>query len=123
MRRITSRRFLPVALVVATVVALAATAAFADTYRVRARRHSWDPAIRRVVRGDRVLWTNPTTQDHNVVAYRGEWTKNTYLDPGERSTKRFWRVGTYKYRCTLHSGMLEGQCDGMCGVVRVRRPS
>jgi plastocyanin len=101
-----------------------------DTYRIRATGDSpstyrWTPDFRHIIKGDRVVWRNPTSVSHRVVAYRGRWSKNTTIGPGETTRKRFRRTGTYKYRCTVpgHSTLSadESNCDGMCGVVHVTR--
>lgn len=81
------------------------------------------PKIKRIVRGDRIVWRNPTGKRHDVVSRGKNWSYRVVLDPGERSSpKRFRKIGRYRYRCTLHSGIVDGKCQGMCGVIRVRRP-
>jgi plastocyanin len=104
----------------------------ADTKRFRAAggpgSFRWEPSVRRIVRRDRIVWTNPTGASHTVTAYRGRWSKNTLISPGERTARRFRRAGLYKFRCTInagtpaaHSTLQDGRCSGMCGRVRVRR--
>ena len=97
-----------------------------DSFRVRAVGSSptdfaWDPSFRHITKGDRIVWKNTTQASHRVVAYKGRWSKNTTIGPGERTRKRFRRTGTYKYRCTLpgHSTLTDGNCQGMCGTVHV----
>ena len=81
-------------------------AAVADTFRVRATSgNEWRPDFRHITRGDRIVWKNPTNRTHTVVATSDNWNKSTTLNPGEKTGKRFRRNGTYRYRCTLHSGM------------------
>lgn len=58
---------------------------------------------------------------HELTAYGRNRDKDTLLDPGEQTAKRFRRIGTYKYRCRLHSTMTNGRRDGMCGVIHVAR--
>ncbi len=101
-------------------------ASIGETFDVRARGGSdgeWRPDALTIERGDRVVWSNPTNRRHNVVAYRGDWDKNTMLEPGETTAKRFRETGRYKYRCRLHSTFGDGRCLGMCGKVRVVLPS
>jgi plastocyanin len=111
---------------------LAPASSLADTKRFRAAgspgSFRWEPSARRIVRGDRIVWSNPTGTSHTVTAYRGRWSKNTLIGPGERTARRFRRAGLYKFRCTINSGtpaahstVQDGQCSGMCGRVRVRR--
>jgi plastocyanin len=100
----------------------------ADTKRFRAAGQPgsfrWEPSVRRIFKRDRIVWTNPTGVSHTVTAYRGRWSKNTLIGPGERTARRFRRAGLYKFRCTIagHSSLQDGRCSGMCGKVRVRRP-
>jgi plastocyanin len=121
-------------LVVAITAGLILTpvSSLADTKRFRAAGQPgsfrWEPTVRRIFKRDRIVWKNPTGTSHTVTAYRGRWSKNTLIRPGERTAKRFRRAGVYKFRCTInagtpaaHSTLQNGQCSGMCGRVRVRR--
>lgn len=121
------RRIAALALSIGLVVVFPGVSS-GDTFRVRAVGSSptdfrWDPSFRHITKGDRVVWKNATDSSHRVVAYRGRWSKNTTIAPGETTRKRFRRVGTYKYRCTLpgHSTLTDGNCQGMCGTVHVTR--
>jgi plastocyanin len=109
-----------VIITLAVMMVVIPTMAFAATYVVRARPHSWDPAVRRIPKGNRISWRNPTARRHDVRAYGGNWTYRVVLQPGERASRRFGRRGVYKYRCTFHSALSGGTCSGMCGVIRVR---
>src|SRR3990170_6677691 len=117
---------------VAAATIFAPGASIAETKRFRAAGSAgnwrWEPSVRRIVRGDRIVWRNPTNVTHTVTAYRCRWSKNVRLEPGERTRKRFRRRGVYKFRCTIgagtsfaHSTLQDGVCSGMCGKVRVRR--
>lgn len=113
-------------LVVGLVIALLAAAgiSFGGPVRIRATAgNEWNPAYQHVAPGTRVVWVNPERLDrtHHLVAYGRGWSKDEVLSPGERTGKRFRRVGTYKYRCRLHSHVQDGRCHGMCGVVHVMR--
>jgi plastocyanin len=105
------------------VLTIIPSVAWATPWVVHAEGHDWVPAIRRIVKGDAVTWRNPTAARHDVKAYGGNWTYHKVLNPGENVTKRFWKKGRFKYRCTFHSGIIDGVCQGMCGVIRVRLPS
>jgi plastocyanin len=113
--------------VIAAGSILVPATSLADTKRFRAAgapgSFHWEPSVRRIFRGDRIVWRNPTGVQHTVTAYRGRWSKNTLIGPGERTAKRFRRAGRYKFRCTIagHSSLQDGRCSGMCGTVRVRR--
>lgn len=98
--------------------------ALADTYRVRASGNfaegfRWRPSARHIGQGERIRWKNPDSQnvDHIVKSYGGNWDYRRRLDPGESVVKRFNRLGRFKYRCTLHSDLNNGDCSGMCGRV------
>ena len=84
--------------------------------------NEWSPAIQRIEKGDYIVWKNPNQATHNIVSYGSNWSFERYLYSGDSFTKRFRATGTYKYRCSIHSTKQNGQCDGMCGVIRVVRP-
>ena len=116
-----SRLIVVVALAVGLV---GAPEALGATYRVRATSSNrWNPDFRHILKGDRIVWRNPATlgRVHNVRSYGGNWNKAVTLLPGESTRKRFRRRGTFKYRCSIHSSLSNGRCNGMCGVVHVGR--
>lgn len=114
------QRLTVVVTVVAMVIFGLIGAAVADTFRVRATSENrWKPKHRYITKGDRIMWRNPTSRSHNIRAYGGNWSYSRSLPPGERRAKRFRKRGTFRYRCTLHSTLSSGRCDGMCGVVHV----
>jgi plastocyanin len=115
-----SRITLVVVLAVSLVVTTAGVAA-AETFRVRAAPERWRPAHLFISEGDRVVWKNPDDRRHNVVAYGGGWRLNEMLSPGEQVRRVFDRARNepFAFRCTLHSAIVDGQCDGMCGLVHV----
>ncbi|HJR46123.1 MAG TPA: hypothetical protein VJ927_11020 [Actinomycetota bacterium] len=120
------RRSARAALVIALMVALLAAAGIASSAPVRVRATSgneWDPSFRHVTTGTRIVWINPERlgRRHHLAAYGRGWSKDVVLESGERTGKRFRRVGSYKYRCRLHSQLQNGDCRGMCGVVHVTR--
>ncbi len=83
----------------------------------------WDPSFKHIIKGSVVIWKNPTSVTHRVVAYSDNWKKNTELPSGERTRKRFRKTGAYLYRCTQpgHSTLSGGECSGMCGQIHVAR--
>ena len=120
-----SRRRTAVALAVMILLAFPTTS-LGDTFRVKASGSMpsdfrWMPDFHGISKGDRVRWTNPTETTHRVVAYKGPWSKNTAIAPGERTSKVFDRNGAYYYRCTRpgHSTLIDGDCNGMCGHIHV----
>ncbi|HYG70936.1 MAG TPA: plastocyanin/azurin family copper-binding protein [Actinomycetota bacterium] len=73
-----------------------------STSRVKAvDGNDFRPATVNIARGDRVKWVNRDNVTHTTTGDR--W--NETLSPGEVFKKRFRRAGTYRYRCTIHSGM------------------
>jgi plastocyanin len=107
---------------------LLAAGASAASYTVKAARGSgdwvWQPRSKAIIRGDKIVWKNPTNATHDITAYGSNWNKFAVLDPGDTTSKRFWQTGTYKYRCRLHSARPSGEpCSGMCGSITVRRRS
>lgn len=105
------------------LVAVPAISHSAPTRIKTTRRDTWNPDFAHVSPGGRVVWANPARFDrtHDVTAYGGNWRKRVTLAPGERTSKRFRRVGVYKFRCRVHSHLADRQCHGMCGVVHVMR--
>jgi len=116
-----SRRIVVMVVALVALVVLAGPSP-ADTFRVKATsERTWNPAFRHISKGDRIVWKNPTSGTHTVTAYSGRWSKNTTLPAGERTSFRFRRTGSYKYRCTRpgHSAVVNGECSGMCGEIHV----
>lgn len=115
------------AVVAALLLSLLAVPSAGDTSRIRAAGsdedgYRWRPNDRTISRGDRIVWSNPTSRTHTVTAYGRNWSKNTSISPGERTRKRFRKRGTFKFRCVTqgHSVLDNGRCRGMCGKVVVR---
>jgi plastocyanin len=87
----------------------------------------WHPTKRTITTGDKIVWKNTTNTQHKVVAYGGNWSKDsTIAANGGKTSKTFGKTGTFKFRCTIgegsssaHSEVSGGQCEGMCGKVKV----
>ena len=115
------------------VISLAAAAALqapagGGTTRIKADgspgTYHWQPNFRHIVKGDKVVWKNPTSSPHTVTAYSNNWSKDTTIDAnGGRTAKTFKKTGTYYFRCMQpgHSSVSGGDCSGMCGEVHVAR--
>ena len=91
------------------------------TRRVKATGNdTWNPVTKTIVKGDKVVWKNPTSDLHNVTAYSNNWNKDANLAPDQTTSKRFGQKGTYKYVCSEHGHVANnGNCHGMCGKIRV----
>jgi plastocyanin len=119
-------------LVMAGLLALAATAAIAQAHSavpangragsksVSASGSAWSPTTVTVTRGARVRWRNPTSVAHDVVSYGGGWSFNKTITPGQSVSYVFQTAGAFLFRCTLHSYVSGGVCHGMCGRVVVQ---
>jgi plastocyanin len=91
----------------------------AATKRVKAKPNdTWRKIHTYIGKGDTVKWKNPTSTQHDVTFYRGsKFSKQ--LPPGGTVKKRFKKKKTMLYRCVVHSGIVDGRCQGMCGFVHV----
>jgi plastocyanin len=116
-RRIRTSLILAVFLV-ATAIATSAAAARA-TKTVRASGVSWSPATARISRSDVIKWRG-VSGTHTVTAYGGNWSFNKALSTGDVEDRTVRRAGTFRFRCTIHSSLANGDCSGMCGKVVVR---
>jgi plastocyanin len=107
----------------ALALLLTPTAAIGERFRIKATTNdTWDPDFRHIHKGDRIVWKNPADMgyQHDVKSYGGNWHKDrVVLDPGESTSKKFRHRGFFKFRCTIHSSLNNGKCDGMCGAVHV----
>lgn len=101
------------ALVLATV-----GPAWAAPRYVTAGPDSFTPKRVRITQGTRVIWTTSSGL-HKVVAYGGGWSIRSGLTRNHSVRKVFSHVGTFKYFCTYHATLSQGQCHGMCGKVVV----
>jgi plastocyanin len=107
------------ALVAGSLLLGTAGTVVADTAKVKARSNdTWRKVHTYIEKGDRVKWSNPDTEMHDVTFYRGS-TFTTQLQPGDTARKKFRKKGTSLYRCTVHSGIVDGKCEGMCAFVHV----
>lgn len=78
----------------------------------------WSPTITRVSSGGTIVW-KAISNSHTVTAYGGNWQFNHSLPFGATVSDRFARAGTYLFRCRIHSSLVNGHCEGMCGKIVV----
>jgi len=90
------------AVLAAALIAATALASPRATTNVSAGDNFFDPEKAKIGEGDKVVWTNDGEVDH-TVKLKGE--KNKVFAPGETTSKKFKKAGTYPYHCTIHSGM------------------
>lgn len=84
----------------------------------------WEPSTIEIKRGDRIVWTNKTSNEHHVQPYGGPWADREHLHiaEGGKASFRFVKPGTYLYYCDLqfHGQLLPGNiCIGQCGEIVV----
>lgn len=87
-----------VAAVIAATLAVGASGANAATVKVK--NYKFSPGTVKINKGDKVTWKFVQGK-HNV---KGKGFKSPVQRSGKYSHK-FTQKGTFKYRCTLHSGM------------------
>ncbi len=80
------------------------------TSEVRVVDNDFDPVAIEVPVGTEVTWTWAGSANHNVVAEDDSFASDVQSDGTFSHT--FTEAGTYRYTCTLHSGM-----DGLVEVV------
>jgi len=114
------RSVLRACLLIAAVVTigLVAPPALGAPTVVRGHAATWSPANVTIVRGSVVKWRS-IHLTHNVYSYGANWSFGVPLAEGRSTKHRFSRRGVYRFRCTLHSTLVNGACNGMCGSVRV----
>jgi plastocyanin len=115
-----SRQRSLLALIVVLLVSVFATSALAGRAVIRTSGQTWSPSRVTVDRGSRVVW-RATTLNHTVRAYGGGWRFFDAISAtGNPTASRvFNSTGRFKFRCTIHSTLTSGVCNGMCGRVRV----
>ena len=116
-----SRRIVAV-FVGGAMLATIPTVSLAETFRVRATDgNNWRPEHSYIGRGDTVKWSNPSPRRHNIRSMNTakNWSYFRRLPRNQSRSKRFTERGEYHYRCTIHSTVNNGDCDGMCGRIHV----
>jgi plastocyanin len=72
--------------------------------RVRIVDKAFRPRNLTIARGTVVRWVNRGDLSHTTTSNRSLWDSGT-LAPGDTFRRRFRRAGTFRYHCTIHSGM------------------
>ena len=65
----------------------------------------FNPKTITVPPGATVTWTNEDTTAHDVTGSDFKSGSSGGLKPGNKFSHPFNRMGTFKYRCTVHPGM------------------
>ena len=95
--------------------------ALADTVRVRGLfdgSYVWRRKTTSISAGDSIRW-KAVEGNHNVQSRGSNWSFFRTLPQGDSVTRTFDRRGTYKYYCTIHGSVQNGECSGMCGRIVV----
>ena len=71
--------------------------------RVRVIDFAFRPRSLTIARGTVVRWVNRGDVTHTTTSNTGLW--NQRLAPGETFRRRFRRMGTFAYHCSIHSQM------------------
>ena len=108
------------AMALVTVIAMAPAANSAVVIKAVSTSSGfrWKPKITNVANGTKVVW-KAVVGTHTVTAYSKNWSKNVTISAGQTTSFTFKSAGTYKFRCTIHSTLVNGVCSGMCGKVVV----
>lgn len=114
------RRLLAPALAASLLVFLTPSDLLAATATVKTTsKDKWKPFHTYIGKGDTVQWKNTDSVKHDLASYGKGWNFSRRLPVDESASYRFTKVGDYKYRCKIHSGIVDGKCQGMCGLVHV----
>jgi len=111
------KRALAALLIASFAVLLGAPSAQAAATRVKIVNFAFKPANVSISTGTKVVWKNASTISHTVTAYRGPWSKNTFVAAGSSTSFTFKRTGTFKYFCNLHAHITaSGTCVANAGI-------
>jgi plastocyanin len=96
--------------------------AHADTLRVRGifddGSFVWRPKARSIAEGDTIRW-KAVEGNHNVQSRGANWSFFRSLPEGTSVMRTFNQSGTFRYYCTIHGNVSNGNCSGMCGRIVV----
>ncbi|MGH2671538.1 MAG: cupredoxin domain-containing protein [Actinomycetota bacterium] len=81
-------------------------------------RFVWSPTVRTITPGTIVRW-RAVDGSHNVRSRGSNWSYFRNLPLGTSVARTFNRRGTFRYYCTIHGGVVNGVCTGMCGRIVV----
>jgi plastocyanin len=81
----------------------AAGSSAATLARVRVIDFGFRPRNLMIARGTVVRWVNRGARTHTTTSNTGLW--NHTLAPGETFRRRFRRMGTFAYHCSIHAQM------------------
>ncbi len=72
--------------------------------RVRIVDFAFRARVLEISRGTRVRWTNRGSVPHTTTSNTGIWDSGS-IAPGGTFSRVFRNAGTFRYHCTIHTGM------------------
>ncbi len=69
---------------------------------------AFKPKTITIAKGTKVKWTNGGSVNHTTTSNNGLWDSGV-LAPGAAFAHVFGKVGTFKYRCTIHPTLMHGK--------------
>jgi plastocyanin len=75
------------------------------TVTINMQGFQFSPKSQTVKVGQKIVWTNKDTSDHNVIAQSGASFKSGNFGQGSTFSFTPTKAGTVQYTCTLHPGM------------------
>ena len=112
----------PIVVAAAVVaVSLGPLSARAATIQIEVRNVEFLPAGAAAAAGDTVRFAT-TSGNHDIDTYAGAMPDAGLMSAGQSVDVTF-PGGTSRYRCTFHSTLASGVCDGMCGIVTDSPPA
>jgi plastocyanin len=81
------------------------SASSGGTVSIDMKNIKFDPSAQTVSVGQKVVWTNEDSVDHNVTATAGADFKSDDFGQGKTFEFTADKAGTITYTCTLHPGM------------------
>lgn len=80
--------------------------------------YAFAPKTVEVPVGTKVTW-RAVVGIHDVTSWSKNWSKASPLLVGSPTSYTFKKIGAFRYRCTIHSSIVDGRCRGQCGRVIV----
>ena len=72
------------------------------------RNFAFVPNTVTITNGTNVTWTNYDGDAHTVTSVSGVFDSGV-INPGKKYTRRFTKIGTFEYKCLIHSSMAHGK--------------
>ena len=119
-----ARRHKGIVVLAMSLATIFGTAGIADAVAVGVRgvfngtRYVWKPKVREIARTTTVRW-RAVDGNHNVKSRSANWNYFQSIPAGTSVKRTFNSRGTFRYYCTIHGDVVNGDCSGMCGSIVV----